>query len=203
MERAAFRQVGHQQPPLWHDAGLDGIPVQPNGRWHRRGEHYAQYMALSAAGAWAELIRYFSLRTPESVVEQRRSLWQAYVALDDVADLSSFDQWAECGLDPKTAVADDLAGCQDLAAWLHGEGYRGVLAPSAALPDSVNLTVFGGRYEYLAADDPSALRERDPDRWLRVALAAEGAHPPQELVTRTRYLGQPHGGYEDWAGGTR
>lgn len=202
MERAAFRQVGHAQPPLWHDAGLGGVPVQSSGRWHRRGEGYAQYVALSPAGAWAELVRYFALRTPEAVVEQRRSLWQAYVVLDDVADLSTFDDWTACGLDPEVAVADDHAECQKLAAWLQGEGYRGVLAPSAALPGSVNLTVFGGRYEQLAADDPSAVRGRDPDRWLRVALAAEGAHPPKELVTRTRYRGQPHGGYEDWAAGT-
>lgn len=198
VQRSAFRQVGHEHPPLWHDAGLEGDPVQPGGRWHRRGESFAQYMALSPAGAWAELIRYFHLRTPEAVVEQRRSLWQVHLSLDDIADLSTFDRWRDCGLDPDMAVADDHSRCQDLAAWLVGQGYRGVVAPSAALPGSINITVFGGRYEHMAVDDPSALPERDPDLWLRVAVAAEGAHPPPELVTRARYRGQPHGGLEDW-----
>lgn len=131
-------------------------------------------------------------------MEQRRSLLQAHVALDDVADLATFDRWVECGLDPQAAIADDHAGCQDLAAWLVAEGYTGVLAPSAALPDNVNLTVFGGRYEHVAVDDPRALPARDSAVWLRVALAAAGAHPPVELVPRTRYRGKPHGGYDDW-----
>ena len=195
---SAFRQVAPGMPPLWHDAGLGGAPTQSDGRWHRRGVGFAQYFSLSPAGAWAELIRYFGLRSPEQVVEQRRSLWHAHVEVEDVADLSTFDRWVACGLDPMDAVSDDHAGCQRVAQGLVEQGYRGVLAPSAALPEAINITVFGGRYEQEAIADPRTLARRD-DRWLRVAVAAEGAHPPQVLVTRTRYRGQPHGGYEDWA----
>lgn len=201
VEGSTFRQVALDQPPLWHDAGLGRSPQQPAGRWHRRGHAFAQYMAMSPAGAWAELIRYFSLRTPQAVVEQRRSLWQTHVELDDVANLSTFDHWVDCGLDPAAAVADDHTECQKIADWLTDSGYRGVLAPSAALPGSINLTVFGGRYEHVAIADPRDLPARDPDLWLRVALAAVGAHPPQDLVTRTRYVGQPHGGLSDWQRG--
>src|SRR5699024_4357055 len=157
--------------------------------------------------------------SPEQVVEQRRSLWHAHVEVEDVADLSTFDRWVACGLDPMDAVSDDHAGCQRGAQGLVEQGYRGVLAPSAAspgaisipvvgarvavappaaLPGAINIAVCGGRYEQEAIADPRTLARRD-DRWLRVAVAAEGAHPPQVLVTRPRYRGQPHGGYEDWA----
>src|SRR5699024_8364431 len=135
---------------------------------------------------------------PEQVVEQRRSLWPAHVEVGDVADLSTVDRWLAWGLDPVDAVSDVHAGCERGAPGLLAQGYGGVLAPSAELPEPINITVFGGRYEQEAIADPRTLARRD-DRWLRVAVAAEGAHPPQVLVTRTRYRGQPHGGYEDWA----
>lgn len=200
IERSAFRQLAPDLPPLWHSAGLGGTPQQPAGRWHRDGHAFAQYLAASPAGAWAELIRYLHLRSPEAVAEQRRALWQVYVRLDDIADLSTFDLWAASGLDPAAAVADDHSACQDIADWLTESGYRGVLAPSAALPGSTNLTIFGERYEHETTDDPGALPARDPNLWLPVALAAAGAHPPRGLVTRTRYVGQPHGGLDDWRG---
>lgn len=155
---------------------------------------------MSPAGAWAELIRYLHLRTPDAVVEQRRSLWQVHVRLDDIADLSTFDHWEACGLDPASSIADDHSECQDVADWLTENGYSGVLSPSAALPGSINLTVFGERYEHVTTDDPGTLPARDPNLWLPVALAAAGAHPPHGLVTRTRYVGQPHGGFIDWQG---
>lgn len=198
VERSAFRQLAPDLPPLWHSAGLGGAPQQPPGRWHREGHAFAQYLAASPAGAWAELIRYLHLRSPDAVQEQRRSLWQVHVRLDDIADLSTFDHWVTCGLDPEAAVADDHSACQDIANRLTEDGYCGVLAPSAALPGSTNLTIFGERYEHETNDDPGALPARDANLWLPVALAAAGAHPPRGLVTRTRYVGQPHGGLDDW-----
>lgn len=158
---------------------------------------------MSPAGAWAELIRYLHLRTPDAVVEQRRSLWQVHVRLDDIADLSTFDHWEGCGLDPAHAISDDHSPCQAIADWLTGNSYSGLLAPSAALPGSANLTIFGERYEHITLDDPGGLRARDSDVWLPVALAAAGAHPPHDLVTRARYVGQPHGGFDDWQGARR
>ncbi len=148
-----------------------------------------QYLALSASAAWCELLRYLSIRTAALAVEQRRHLWVVTVTEQDIADLSTFDAWTRCGLDPAAAVGEH-ARTQTLADDLREAGYRGVLAPSAALPGAVNLTLFGERYEWRApAGAPSPLPNPDPAQWLDVELAAPDAHPPPELIAATRFAG--------------
>jgi hypothetical protein len=94
-------------------------------------------------------VRYESLRTEADRLEDHRSLWQLRISADQIADLSTFDKWEACGLDPEIAVGDH-ADSQALASELRRAHYRGVLSPSAALDvaGAVNLTVFGGRIEH-------------------------------------------------------
>ena len=178
-----------------HEAGA-ARPQQESGRWHREGEGYAQYLSLSAAGAWAELLRYLSIHTPALAVEQRRHLWAVTVAETQIADLADFAAWTDCGLDPAIAVEDHTRS-QSLAQELLDAGYRGVLAPSAALPGAVNLTLFGERYEWSPLLGPVP----DPTLWLAVELAAPEAHPPTDLLAVTRYQGQPHAGLQAYLAG--
>ena len=105
---------------------------QESGRWHREGEALVQYLALSSDGAWAERVRYESIRTETRRLRERRSLWQLRVSADQIADLSTFDNWEACGLDPAIAVGDH-DDSQSLASELRRARFRGVLSPSAAL----------------------------------------------------------------------
>ncbi len=177
-----------------HDAGA-AVPQQESGRWHREGEGYAQYLSLSAAGAWAELLRYLSIHTAELAVEQRRHLWAVTVVETQIADLARFPSWTAAGLDPSVAV-EDHARSQALARELLEAGYRGLLAPSAALPGAVNLTLFGQRYEWSPLLGPVP----DPQVWLAVELAAPDAHPPPDLIAATRFQGQQHAGLQGYLG---
>lgn len=193
---SCFRQVSPEWPPLWHDAG-EPRPSQESARWHRQGESYAQYLSLSAQGAWAELVRYEGIRDAAYASAQRRTLWQVFVRDDGIADLSDFDRWATCGLDPRDAVAEHEAA-QQLGDELRAAGYRGVLAPSAALPGATNLTLFGVRYEAVMAYDLERWSNPDADVWLPCTLVAEAAAPPAELVVKTCFLNAPHAAYRTY-----
>jgi RES domain len=200
-EWTCFRQVSPEWPPLYHNAGVP-IPDQESGRWHRRGEGYAQYVALSPLGAWAECARYFSLRSPFRAREMRRTLWLVLVREERIADLSTFDRYEACGLDPRVAVGDH-ATSQALADELRAASFRGVLSPSAALPGVVNLTVFGERYERVLRTDLRAWENPDIDSWLPCQLAAEEAPVPIQLTSETVFGEEEHQGYAAWINARR
>lgn len=191
-----YRHTSPNWPPLVHSAG-EPQPSQESGRWHRLGDGYAQYLSESPPGAWAELIRYYRIRSRDFAAEQQRNLWLIYVEETDIADLGSFDAWEACGLDPALAIGPH-ADCQRLVVELHDAGYRGVLSPSAALPDTINLTLFGPRYEHVMNSDPRAWVNPDPSTWLACQLAAATAAPPVDLITQTCFAGEPHFGYRGW-----
>ena len=191
----AFRQVAPDWPPFYHAAG-EPLPSQRSGRWHRQGQGYAQYLALEPLGAWAELVRYENVRTAERAAEYRRLLWLAYVTETDIADLSTFDRWAACELDPAAAVGDH-AVCQDLADDLREAGFRGVLAPSAALSGATNLTLFGARYEKVLLHGLAAWANPRPELRVACTLAAQGG-PPLPLLTATVHADVEHEGLVRW-----
>jgi hypothetical protein len=128
-------------------------------------------------GAWAECVRYLSIRSTEYARQQRRNLWVALINEHDIADLSTFDHYAACGIDARVAVGDHNQS-QELADDLRRANYRGVLSPSAALPDAVNLTLFGVRYEHVTGGDLSGWANPDPESWIPVQLTAERTGPP-------------------------
>ena len=197
-EWTCFRQVSPEWPPLYHNAGVPA-PDQESGRWHRLGEGYAQYLALSPLGAWAECARYYSLRSPQQARAMRRDLWLVFVRETRIADLSSFDGYDACGLDPAVAVEPHALGrSQALADELRAAGFRGVLSPSAALPGVVNLTVFGERYEKVRLADPAAWANPDVDAWLPVQPVVEEAPVPVQLCTETVFLNKKHETYRRW-----
>lgn len=200
-EWSCFRQVATQTPPLYHDAGAPAR-TQESGRWHRRGEDCAQYLSLSALGAWAECARYFDLRSPAQAREMRRDLWLVFVRETQIADLATFEDYEACGLDPEIAVGDHDR-CQTLADELRAAGFRGLLSPCAALAGAVNLTLFGERYEAIVDGDPGAWHNPHPDVWLPVQLVAAGA-PVPDVICRDVVLGSDeHPGYRDWRAGSR
>ncbi len=192
-----FRQVATDWPPLYHDAG-EPAPSQESGRWHRKGEGYAQYFALHPNGAWAELARLRSIRSPELAAEQTRDIWSIYVEQADIADLATFDAYRACGLDPAIAVGPHTDS-QVLADDLREAGYTGVLSPSAALPGVTNLTIFGVRYERtLGQQDLATWDNPNPGVWFPCTPIALKAAMPRDLTTLTCFANQPHTGYNEW-----
>lgn len=194
-EWSCFRQVDPQWAPLYHAAG-EPIPSQSDGRWHRLGEGYAQYLALEPMGAWAELVRYEAIRGAPRSEQYRRRLWLMFVREDDIADLSTFERYAACGLDPRIAVGAHTAS-QHLADDLRAAGFRGVLSPSAALVGATNLTLFGDRYEKVLLGGLASWPNPRPDVRVPCSLVAEG-HPPDQLITETVFADTEHDGYRDW-----
>ena len=196
-EWSCYRQASPDWPPLYHAAG-EPAPSQVSGRWHRQGEDYAQYLSLEPLGAWAELVRYDAIRTVARAHAYHRRLWLCFIREHELADLSTFDAYQECGLDPATAVGDHAAS-QALADELRAAGYRGLLSPSAALAGATNLTLFGERYERVMLGGLDRWRNPRPDLFVPCSLVVEGG-PPVELIQQTTFEGMPHPGYRMWMG---
>lgn len=173
---------------------------QPPARWHR-GDRYAQYLSLSAAGAFAEIIRHEEVTDERHRLDLPRDLWQAWVRAERLADLSSGRRIVGCGLKTDAFIDSDYSKSQALAEELAGAGYWGLLAPSAALPGAVSLTLFGPRYELpmpippdtpdLEALVPEEVPHPAPREAVVVALAAERSLAPAHLIPAVRPLAPP------------
>jgi RES domain-containing protein len=199
----AYRHVADGVPPLWH--GVGGTTLrQESGRWHREGESLVQYLSLSSDGAWAEYVRYEHIRVEARRRRARRSLWQLRVCADGIADLSTFDKWEACGLDPAIAVGHH-ADSQALASELRRAGFRGVLSPSAALDvaGAVNLTLFGGRIEHHV--EGRSLPEEPVGGanapWLPAILLTDHGAPTRFAMGRTCYRDGRHRTLAEWGAG--
>lgn len=179
------RQIAHRyssyDTPFW---------VRENsqaGRWHRSGDGPTQYLALSTDGAWAELIRNEELRAEDEVAMVSVSMWVVLIEEGMIANYSTFEQAEQSGFDPAALVDEDYERCQREGTRLREKGFSGVLAPSAALPGTLNLTLFGARIAS-TWDRPTFLASSIP-----ATIITKGA-PPPGLLPRVRHLGAAHSG---------
>jgi hypothetical protein len=201
----AYRHVADGVPPLWHGAGSTTLR-QESGRWHCESEALVQYLALSSDGAWAERVRYESIRTETRRRRERRSLWQLRVSAEGIADLSTFGAWEACGLDPTIAVGD-YVDSQAVASELRRAGYRGVLSPSAALDvaGAVNLSLFGDRIEHhtrgLPLPDEPVGGPNAP--WLPAILLTDRGAPTPFAMEHACYRMGHHRTLAEWRAGRR
>ncbi len=169
--------------PLWARPNSDGQ------RWSRAREAPTQYLSLSAEGAWAELIRAEDLTRTADLELVRTPLWALQVRETHVADYGSFEKAEAAGFPPEALVDEDHERCRAEGARLRAHGFRGVLAPSAALPDAVNLTLFGPRL----AVEWGCPEQRRLGAFVPVRQLAVG-RPPDGLLPRARQHGAPHAG---------
>lgn len=179
-EDVAFRYSNYDTP-FW---------VRPNsepGRWHRTGDGPTQYLSTTVEGAWSELIRAEGLRTNAEVSLVRMPMWVAEIQIQQLADYRTFEAAREAGFPPDALVDDDYSRCQEEGGRLRSEGFQGVLAPSAALPGTVNLTIFGPRIASNWDREP-LLASSVPA--IRIAVGA----PPEGIVDRVRHKGEQHAG---------
>ncbi len=166
--------------PLW---------VSPNrraGRWSRPEDGIvAQYCTLDVASAVAEMVRCEDLRRHDEARELRVSIWELRIDEGAIADYSTPERAAKQGFSWKPLIADEWEECQAEGRRVVEAGGRGILAPNAALPQSVSLTLFGPRTEIAWAAEPN-LSIQVPAR--HILRGAPGEH----LVDDTRFFGDEY-----------
>jgi hypothetical protein len=181
----AFRYANYDTP-LW------ARPNTESGRWHLARTRSTQYLCLSPDGCWANLIRQENLRTELDAALIRTPLWVLKINEERIADYSTFEKVEAAGFPPDALVDEDWERCQAEARRLEDLGFRGVLAPAAALPGETALTLFGGRRAVAWEDEP-LLASAIPAK-----VITNGA-PPPGLVDRVRFHGQDHSQYVAYA----
>jgi hypothetical protein len=126
-------------------AGLDPShrPIPPaDNRWQRGQVVDALYLASDEDGVWAEWYRHLAERAIPPHVALPRDLWSYEVTPTEVADLSHRDRLARVNLSPPRPGRGRWAVYQAVGEQLHREGWKGLLAASAARPSSLVLVVF-------------------------------------------------------------
>lgn len=183
MRLTVFRHAAYDSP-WW------AFPSPRAGRFHRAGSDTVQYLSLHPLGPAAEMLRH-NIGPHGNLDELVLNLWVAVVDIDDVIRVD-FDDCAGYGLTPDELVGDDYTRTQALAGTVRDGGAAAMTVPSAALPGSHNLIVFGARvlHPYLSA--PLSLEEM-PTGHLSDAAAA-----PAEVVSHVRWLGEPHPAVQQW-----
>lgn len=174
----AYRATSYDVP-LW------SRPNRRSGRWNIAGDGCTQYMCLDANAPFAETLRHEDLRTEAEAATYGTTIWQIRVDQGMVVDYSTFERAEAAGFSAEALVEDDHDRCQAEAARLKGDGMLGLLSPSAALPGSVNLTLFGPRVA-IPWDATVSLASTMPAGKLTTG------HPPTGLVSRVRYFGEVH-----------
>jgi hypothetical protein len=188
-DEVAFRYSNYDTP-FW---------VRPNsesGRWHQTGDGATQYLSTTVDGAWAELIRAEELRSEQEVALIRMPMWVAEVHVQRIADYGTFEKAEAAGFPPDALIDDDHSRCREEGKRLREAGFQGVIAPSAALPSSSNLTLFGPRIASTWRVRP-LLSSSIPAT--KIAVGA----PPEGIVERVRHMGEDHEPYEEFRAVTR
>jgi RES domain-containing protein len=125
-------------------AGSSPLPEReppPDNRWQRGDVVDALYLADSDATAWAEWYRHLAERMIPPLAQMPRELWTWSVRVE-VADLSTAERLAEVGLSPLTPDGASWPAYQRVGEQIATEGWRGLIAPSAARPSGKVLCLF-------------------------------------------------------------
>ncbi len=126
-------------------AGVDPAarPYPPSdNRWQRGHVVDALYLADSALCAWAEWYRHLAEAAIPPNFALPRDLWRYEVWPLEVANLSDPARLAHVGLTRPLPGRGGWPGFQAVGEQLHEEGWRALVVPSAARPDSHVLVVF-------------------------------------------------------------
>jgi hypothetical protein len=119
------------------------------------------------------------------------NLWTATVDVDKVTRID-FDDCAAYGITADELVGEDYRSTQAVAAAVLATGATAMVAPSAALPGTHNLMLFGIRFlhPYLWAP----LTDDD----VPTGHLTDGARPPAEVAAHVRWRGTAHKAAEQW-----
>lgn len=111
-------------------------PEEPaDGRWQRGEIVEALYFADTPETAWAEWYRFLSEAMLPPAHALPRDLWEWRIDVERIADLSDERKLTDAGLPPPIPGRSQWPAYQLVGTQLWQEGYRGLLAPSAARPE--------------------------------------------------------------------
>lgn len=182
----AYRHAAYDSP-WWAN------PNSRSGRFHRALEHPTQYLSLHPLGPSAEVLRHHvgpggASDDYDSVV---LNLWAVLLDDDGIVRIG-FDNCQDFEVEPEDLVSDDYRETQALADRLRAQAVPGIRVPSAALPGTQNLILFGPRvmHPYLL---PPVVMEEIPTGHL-----TDGARPPAEVVPLVRWLDTEHSALAEW-----
>jgi RES domain-containing protein len=163
-------------------------------RYSRIGSEATQYWSLHPLGPLAETLRWRNVKAPEFVAELRTRLWGAEFSDDSILRVT-FDSAEEHGISPEDLVAEDYEACQQ---WADGirDRVQGVTVPSAALPGTDNLVLFGPRVRIPYGTTPVNAQVEGPSD-----PTAEAGQPPSDLLRYVRWRGDSHPGLDAWRRG--
>jgi RES domain-containing protein len=115
-----------------------------SGRWNRALEYGCLYTALTPEGARAEYEKYRT-RAQGPGSGKPRDLVSIEVTATPVLDLTDETVRTWLGVTLSSLIGDeeaDLESCRSIADWARSEGYRAILAPSAAREGERVLAIY-------------------------------------------------------------
>jgi hypothetical protein len=183
MRLTVFRHASYDTP--WWSS-----PSPHAGRFHRARESTVQYLSLHPLGPAAEILRN-NLGPEGNPDEVALNLWTAMVDIDGVVPVA-FDDCESYGLTPDELVGDDFTPTQKLADDVNASGAAGMIVPSAALPGTRNLILFGARLLH-----PFLWKPLMPEE-IPTGHLSDRARPPAELKPHVRWIGAVHPAAEQW-----
>jgi hypothetical protein len=189
-EVTVFRAAGFGSP-------LRIEPSRSPGRFHRVGTALpTQYTCDHPLGPYAEKIRAEDLHAIEDVRELQVRTWVLRVEIDGFVKIG-FENAEDYGILPADLVSDDLSSCQGLADRQRNQGAAGLIVPSAALPGTRCIVIFGERVASTFLGPPM-----DPLLEIPASMTSDPGRSPISLLPRVRFRGQPHAGLDAWVSGT-
>lgn len=171
------------------------LPNRLEARFNRAGDPPTQYLALHPLVPFAERLRALG---PARVKDRATFKWRTWVSRHVSENLVhiDFDSASSFGITPENLVSDDYGACQWLATQLRDGEVEAIRVPSAALPGTDNLILFGPRVV-----SPYLLEPIDPAIDVATGHAAEWSIPPEELLALVRWHGERHAALDAWRRG--
>lgn len=183
MKFTAFRHAAYDSP-WW------AFPSARSSRFNRAKQDTVQYLCLHPLGPAAEMLRHNvgPAGDPDEVI---LNLW---TALCDVSDVTwvDFDECATYGCTPDELVGDGYAPTQSLADQVRASGSSAIVVPSAALPGTHNLILFGARVIHPFLWQPLVPEE------IPTGHLTDGARVAADVAGHVRWFGDKHKALEQW-----
>ena len=174
---------------------LRTVPAWQPARFSRGDEDEpTQYLALHPLGPLAELMRNAELRSLDQVRAISTRTWALEVPIDELPEIT-FATADRFGISAEQLVGDDYGPCQELALTLRTQ-VEGVIVPSAALPGTRNVVLFGPRVAAPYLTRPVGSLD------VPASITADGARPPASLRSIVRFAGDRHAALEAWRSGS-
>ncbi|HEX2284724.1 MAG TPA: RES family NAD+ phosphorylase [Mycobacterium sp.] len=183
MRFTAFRHAAYDTP-WW------AFPSSREGRFHRAGQDTVQYLSLHPLGPAAEMLRH-NVGPDGDADDVVLNLWTAVITVEAVVTVD-FDDCQTYGLTVDELVGDDYTPTQTLADAVRSGKAEAMVVPSAALPGTHNLILFGVRVLHPFLWEPISAEE------VPTGHLTDGARPAVEVVDRVRWRGAVHTAVEQW-----